>query len=38
MKSDLGGIINAILVVRQHLQEINNKNEALKELHIEGGT
>lgn len=36
-KGDLGEVIDAVLSAQQRAQEIDDKNEHLKELHVEGG-
>ena len=36
-KGDLGEVIDAVISAQQRGQEINDKNENLKELHVEGG-
>ena len=36
-KGDLGDVIDAVLSARQRAQEVDDKNEDLKELHVEGG-
>ncbi len=36
-KGDLGEVIEAVLSAQQRAQEIDDKNEHLKELHVEGG-
>lgn len=36
-KGDLGDVIDAVLAAQQRAQEMDDKNEDLKELHVEGG-
>ena len=36
-KGDLGEVIDAVISAQQRGQEIDDKNENLKELHVEGG-
>ena len=36
-KGDLGEVIDAVISAQQRAQEIDIKNEHLKELHVEGG-
>lgn len=37
MQGDLGGVIDAVLAAQKHAAEIDDKNEDLKNLHVEGG-
>ncbi len=36
-KGDLGDVIDAVIAAQQRAQEMDDKNEDLKELHVEGG-
>ena len=36
-KGDLGEVIDAVLAAQQRAQEMDDKNEDLKQLHVEGG-
>ena len=36
-KGDLSDVIDAVLSAQKHAQEIDDKNEDLKNLHVEGG-
>ena len=36
-KGDLGEVVDAVIAAQQRVQEIDDKNENLKELHVEGG-
>lgn len=36
-KGDLGDVIDAVISAQQRAQEMDDKNEDLKELHVEGG-